>query len=328
MDDKRTKLTALDSFMCFMYSLVMPILFSAAFTAILVVLSYVSQVEYEIFISQWLVKGVSYTLSSLTFLFIFIYYYKKNSISFKDTVNYTKNYNVYSILIMVALSIVLVFGFSNFIGLVDHLYALMGYTPSTDLPIKINSVENLLVSLCLWAVMPAICEELLFRGIIFKGLTSKFKPFHAMLIGGALFSLMHGSLQQTLYQFILGVILCFVYFKTDNIVYPIILHFLNNATVVVLEYFMEVYRFSFDLSYTTAGGVVLSIVIMLVASVGVLALIYLLSKANTKKYEHIVATEYEVMENTTSIRYNKWMKWSIIIGVVLWLTNTISTWIE
>lgn len=328
MDEKRNKLTALDSFMCFMYSLVMPILFSAAFTVIVVVLSYVSQVEYEIFINQWLIKGVTYVLNSATFLFIFIYYYKKNSISFKNTINYTKNYNVYSVLITIALSIVLVFGFSNFIGLLDHIYALVGYIPSSDLPIKINTVENMLISIVLWAVIPAVCEELLFRGIIFKGLTTKFKPIYAMLIGGALFMLMHGSLQQTVYQFVLGVVLCFVYYKTNNIFYPILLHFINNTIVIMLEYFIEVYRFSIDLSYLSAGGVILSIVIMLVAVCGVLALLYLLHKVNANKYQHVVSTEYEVMEKSTSVRLNKWMIWSIAVAVVIWLSNTIATWIE
>ena len=107
----------------------------------------------------------------------------------------------------------------------------MGYAPSGDLPLKLNTLSNTLISIVLWALLPAICEELLFRGIIFKGLTQKFKPLSAILLGGTMFMLMHGSLQQTVYQLVLGVVLCIVYYYTQNIFYPMLLHFLNNAIV-------------------------------------------------------------------------------------------------
>lgn len=326
MEEKRTKLNALDSFMCFLYSLIMPIIFNVAFSTIIIVLSYISKVDYEVFTSQWLVKGISYILNSATFIAIFIYYYKKNSISFKETVNYRTNYNVWSVLIIVALSIVLVFGFTNFISLIDGLFAEIGYAPSGDLPFALNNVGALLLAIVLWALIPAICEELLFRGIIFKGLTTQFKPVNAMLIGGLCFMLMHGSLQQTIYQFILGIILCAVYYLTKNIFYPMLLHFLNNALVMIMEYVYQVSGFSFSSSFTTAWSFIWPILLMLLSVVIVIILVYLLQKINKNKYEHVVATEYEVMEKQVGLRLKKWIWISMIVAIVIWLANTISQW--
>lgn len=328
MENKREKLTAIDSFICFMYSLVMPMLFSLTLEVIMIVLSYMAQVEYEVFINQWLIKGIMYILPSLAFLCSFLYYYKRNNISFNKTIEYRKNYNAWSILLVIALAVVLVFGFTNFVGLVDYLYALMGYAPSGDLPIINNTVGNMLISIVLWAAIPAICEELLFRGVIFKGLLDRYKPIFAMLIGGALFMLMHGSLQQTLYQFILGFVLCLVYYLTKNIFYPMLLHFLNNAVVIVCDFLYLQFGFDISSSFTTAWSFIWPVLVMIGAVAVVLGLIYLLQRVNKNKYEHIVATEYEVMEKPATARLNKWMIASIVVGVVLWISGTISGWIE
>lgn len=327
MEEKRTSLNALDSFKCFFYSLIIPILFSVAYTFLATILSMIFKVDYEVFISHWLVKGFSYILNSAAFLCIFLYYYKKNKISFNDTINIKTKYNALSIVIVVLLSIVLVFGFTNFINLIDYLYALMGFAPSGDLPLKLNTIPNMLVSLVLWAVLPAICEELLFRGIIFDGLTKKFKPLPAILLGGTMFMLMHGSLQQTVYQLILGIVLCAVYYFTKNIFYPMLLHFLNNAIVIVMGYLQTTFNISINVAFNSAWSYIWPILLMIVAVVATVLLILLLKNNYKTKYENVVQTEYEVMEKGTNIVANKWFVVSFVVAIAIWISNTIYTWL-
>ena len=328
MDGARKEITALDSLKCFLYSIIMPIIFNAAFVMIATVLSVISKMEYQAFIDQWLIKGLLYVLNSATFLCIFIYYYKRNSISFKDTIEYKKNYNVWSILIVIIMGIVLVAGCLNFIGLINYGLSLIGYAPTGDLPIKLNSVENMLLSIMLWAVIPAICEELLFRGIIFQGLLQKFKPSHAVLIGGAFFMLMHGSLQQTVYQFLLGCALCLVYYMTKNIFYPMLLHFLNNGLVIFIDYLNLAHGFDMYSSFAGAWACIWPILVFALTVFVVLVLFYYLGKVNKNKYEHIVSTGYEVMEKPVVAVVNKWMIISLVVSISLWLINTIWGWFE
>jgi len=56
-----------------------------------------------------------------------------------------------------------------------------------------------------------------------------------MLLCGALFSLSHLNLAQTVYQFILGCILALIYLKTKDIVITIIIHMVNN----ILAFFLS-----------------------------------------------------------------------------------------
>ena len=202
MEEKR-EITVIDSLKCFFYSIAMPILFSAFYYLIIVILSYIFKVDYEVFENHWLVKGISYILNSLVFLLVVYVFFKRYKISFTENINFKKNNHLLLFVIVTILGFVLVLGFNNFINLLDTLYAFLGYSPDGNLPIALNSIPNVLISLALWAVLPAVVEELLFRGIIFKGLLTRFKPVVAIVLGALFFMLMHGSLQQTLYQFVL-----------------------------------------------------------------------------------------------------------------------------
>jgi len=87
--------------------------------------------------------------------------------------------------------------------------------------------------LCL---LPAVIEELIFRGLILKGLLSCGKAA-AVVASALLFSIFHFNPEQTVYQFILGVVLALVVLKTGNLLYSMILHFLNNFAIVTTYIF-------------------------------------------------------------------------------------------
>lgn len=76
-------------------------------------------------------------------------------------------------------------------------------------------------------VVPAFCEELLFRGCILENLLP-FGKGGAVLTSGLLFALMHQNPEQFLYTFVAGIVIGAVYVKTGNVWNCIFLHFLNN----------------------------------------------------------------------------------------------------
>lgn len=77
-------------------------------------------------------------------------------------------------------------------------------------------------------VIPAFSEELLFRGTICKNLEVYGKGT-AVLISAVLFSLMHTNVEQVLYSFVAGLLFGLIYVESGSIVYPMIIHFINNA---------------------------------------------------------------------------------------------------
>jgi len=93
-----------------------------------------------------------------------------------------------------------------------------------------------LVAAC---ILPAINEEILFRGLITKGLSQRFGNVASVLMTGALFALFHGNPAQTIHQFALGCMLAMVAISTQSVVLPVIVHFFNNLSALLLALFVE-----------------------------------------------------------------------------------------
>ena len=83
------------------------------------------------------------------------------------------------------------------------------------------------------AVLPAVFEEILFRGVLLDGLKS-FGRWGAVLLCGALFSLYHQNPAQTLYQFCCGVAFALVAIRAGSVLPTVVSHFLNNACILLL----------------------------------------------------------------------------------------------
>lgn len=83
------------------------------------------------------------------------------------------------------------------------------------------------------AIIPAFCEELLFRGLILDRL-KRFGRLRAIVISALMFSLMHQHPAQLFYTFILGMFLGYMALESGSIWGGIILHFVNNFSQVVM----------------------------------------------------------------------------------------------
>ncbi len=103
----------------------------------------------------------------------------------------------------------------------------------TDRPLE------LLMNLFLIAVVPAFGEELLFRGVLQRQLERQFRnPILAIWVAAILFSAVHMQFQGFLPRVLLGAILGYLLYWTNNLWVPIAAHFFNNAFQVVAQYFM------------------------------------------------------------------------------------------
>lgn len=78
------------------------------------------------------------------------------------------------------------------------------------------------------AIIPAIVEELLFRGTVCRALRA-YGGVSAAVISAVLFSLMHANVEQIIYTFVAGLALAWIYLRTEKIIYPIAVHCINNA---------------------------------------------------------------------------------------------------
>ncbi|HHW59069.1 MAG: type II CAAX endopeptidase family protein [Bacteroidales bacterium] len=101
-----------------------------------------------------------------------------------------------------------------------------------------GGIGYLLLNIIYIAVVPAIGEELIFRGIIQRYLINFTKnAWLGIIITGLIFSLFHLSWNTILAIWFFGIILGLVYYTTGNIWYSIFIHFLNNL-MAALSYWL------------------------------------------------------------------------------------------
>lgn len=82
------------------------------------------------------------------------------------------------------------------------------------------------------AALPAIIEEMLFRGVIMRGL-EQFGGVFCVIASSVAFSLMHGNFSQIILQFVGGLAIGAVVYLTKNWFLGSFMHFFNNAFAVV-----------------------------------------------------------------------------------------------
>ncbi len=97
--------------------------------------------------------------------------------------------------------------------------------------------DNFFSTLFIVAIVPAVCEEFMFRGYVLSALSDKFKPKAAMLIAACLFGIYHMSLVRFIVTAFLGYVSCYVVYKSKSIFTGSLMHFINNGLSVLILYY-------------------------------------------------------------------------------------------
>jgi membrane protease YdiL (CAAX protease family) len=99
-----------------------------------------------------------------------------------------------------------------------------------------NSILEGLFVVIVVSVVPALCEETMFRGFIQKSFEFKLKPFWAALITAVFFGIYHFNPYGLIPLIGLGLYFGFAAYTSNSIFIPMILHFLNNFVAVILYF--------------------------------------------------------------------------------------------
>lgn len=106
-----------------------------------------------------------------------------------------------------------------------------------------NSLMGIITEYPLWvgiasvALVPAILEESVYRGVFFNEYRKK-NPKLGILISGLLFGLMHMNINQFSYAFVMGIIFAILVEATDSLFASMVVHFVINATSVLASAFV------------------------------------------------------------------------------------------
>lgn len=103
--------------------------------------------------------------------------------------------------------------------------------------LKMDNMTELLANLLLIAFLPALGEELVFRGVVQQQLMRRIaNPWVAILVSSIVFSAAHFQFDGFLPRMLLGFLLGWLYWRTRNFWVPVVGHFFNNGIQVFGQY--------------------------------------------------------------------------------------------
>ena len=134
--------------------------------------------------------------------------------------------------------------------------------------VNVDTVGGLILNLFMIAGLAALGEELLFRSIIQTSLIKICKNAHiGILIASAIFSFIHFEFYGFVPRLILGMLLGYMFYFSGSIWIPMLMHFLNNGTVVLVYFLNNKGITNIDVDtfgQTSIPILIISIVVMIV----------------------------------------------------------------
>lgn len=267
--------------------------------------------------------------NQLSFAFIFLYFYnngyfykklfknKKNIIENIEYNNYKsptikdksifKKINISYSILFIIFGLSMLFALTPIVSMVEVFFNKINISTNSTLSYSINTWPLFLISLFTMAVLPAVCEELLFRGLIQSELNKATSPLFSIFFTAIFFAIFHLSATQFIYPLLLGIFLSTVMYSTKSIWYTIIIHFINNSVVLINMFLTN--------SDTSTSTPVFSLSLIILSILGIIyftaVILFIINKKNRilnntflsrKKSINSIPDEVEInsSENTES----------------------------
>jgi membrane protease YdiL (CAAX protease family) len=149
--------------------------------------------------------------------------------------------------------------------------------------LKVNSSSDIIINILLVALLPAICEEVFFRGCLQRILIYAFKsPWTGIIITAALFSAFHMQFEGFLPRMFLGILLGALFWYSNSLWPNIVAHFFNNAIqVIAVLYYPKMINENPSIPIYAA----------LISGIIVFGLLFFLRRQSTVSYAKIYETE-------------------------------------
>lgn len=261
---------------------------------------------YNNLINNIVVQVFTVMLAQIGFLIVYFVYNRDINYKVASKINFNIGWKNAALCVLIA--VIGVFGINPLISSIDGFLVDIGYNLAGSLPLPMDNFGWLILNIILLAGVPAILEELIFRGVILNGY-KKLGAVPAMVITSLLFALIHGSVQQFVFPFLFGLILSFAALKTGTVLAPIIIHFVNNALVVILNYV----NFSFEIAIPTWA----LLLIGLATTAAAFVIIWFLGKLFKNVDKKLVLTEEELESYVAMESREVSSNLPIILGVIL-----------
>lgn len=134
-----------------------------------------------------------------------------------------------------ALLVIFTITITPVMSFINSLSLLFADSVITETITGITSNSTVLVSFLAIAILPAIFEEVAFRGVFYSEYSS-ISPRKAILLSGLMFGMLHMNLNQFMYAAAMGMVMALIVEATDSILSTMIIHLINNGGTVLVMY--------------------------------------------------------------------------------------------
>ena len=149
----------------------------------------------------------------------------------------------------------------------------------TEVFLNVNTMGGLFFNIFMIAVLPAIGEELLFRGVIQRIFTNMTQNHHwGIWISAILFSALHMQFFGFIPRMLLGVLFGYLLVWSGTMWLPMIAHFVNNGAAVILWYF--IYKGMLNPELETIGSTTDSYYWVILSLILIAFLMWLIKREN------------------------------------------------
>lgn len=140
-------------------------------------------------------------------------------------------------------TILIYLGASQAISVVTMIEMYIAPDMVTETSIGLSSMftsSSMIVAIIVVGIAPAICEEAVFRGVFFNSIWNQTHgKWIPILVTAVVFGLFHGSIIRFFPTFLLGIVLGYLVYETNNMLYNVMFHAINNIIPVLVLYGMQ-----------------------------------------------------------------------------------------
>lgn len=294
---KKLELTVKDSSLSFISAFLFGQIAIIIFSCISILISNIFKISLEQY-TLFTKTSIGYLLSALVFdLTLILIFFIKNNNRENSIVSKPKLSKVAFYSILGPLALLMLYPIVN---CCDTLLFKFNIVPNS-ISYKLTT-QNYLISIVSLALLPAIAEELIFRGLIFKGLKKYSKTF-SIIISAVMFSLFHMSINQIVYPLLMGLLLGVIMYNENNIIYCMLAHFFNNFASLTISYL------NLKLSFNHWTYIIFAIVLVLIY---LSVVIHLIIKNRPKSQK-------------LSLQDKKYLIFSISFMILIWIMIFLSS---
>ena len=208
--------------------------------------------------------------------------------------------------------------FSNFAaGIWASFFQQFGLKAPTMPSLMENTVLSVVLNVVIFAVLPALLEEFVFRGYVLGALRPYGTTF-AVVTSALLFGLMHCNLTQFPFAVLLGLVFGYFTVKLNNIWVACVVHAINNAMAVLLNDLLPYY-----LSSERHQSLVIAGVFGVYVVVGLLAAAILFSKRHPLFFASREASQLPLAERIKLCYGAPTMLIAILLFVILTVVSAL-----